>query len=46
MMSHLLNPNLIVAVILTLSFMVDEFLSKNILLEIIPQSMQKQEEEF
>ena len=42
--SHLLNPKLIVVVILTLSFMVDEPLSKNVLLEIVPQSVPKQEE--
>ena len=35
MMSYLLNPKLIVVAILTLSFMVDKSLSKNILLETI-----------
>ena len=35
MMSHLLNPKLIVAIILTLSFMVDKSLSKNVLLETV-----------
>ena len=34
-MSYLLNPKLIVVAILTLSFMVDKSLSKNILLETI-----------
>ena len=44
MMSHLLSPQLTVVVILTLSFMVDESLSKNVLLETVPQSVTKQEE--
>ena len=35
-MSHLLNPKLIVVAILTLSFMVDESLSKNVLLGTVP----------
>ena len=46
MMSHLFNPKLIVAVILTLSFMVDESLSKRVLLETVPQSLLKREEAF
>ena len=46
MMSHLLNQKLIVVVILTLSFMVDESSSKNVLLETVPQSVPKKEEGF
>ena len=44
MMSHLLSPTLTVVAVLTLSFMVDESLSKNVLLETVPQSVTKQEE--
>ena len=40
----LLNAKLIVAAILTLSFMIDKSLWKNILLETVPQSMPKQEQ--